>query len=171
MSSVLITIRGNSGSGKSSVAKELQRRLGSNTLLISQDMVRREMLLAKDGKGNVSLPLLTTLLKYGHEHCNYVILEGIFKAEWYIPLFKLASETFGDNICSYYYDIPFDETLRRHETRGKKEEFGEKDMRRWWNEKDYIGVIPEKLFHEDISLQDAVDMICNDITGEKGVTI
>ncbi|NLW00804.1 MAG: hypothetical protein GX041_06340 [Clostridiales bacterium] len=43
-------IRGNSGSGKSSVAKMLQRKIGRNTLVISQDIVRREMLRVHDGK-------------------------------------------------------------------------------------------------------------------------
>lgn len=55
----LILLRGNSGSGKSSVAKELQRKIGRNTLVISQDIVRREMLWAHDGKDAAALPLLT----------------------------------------------------------------------------------------------------------------
>ncbi len=41
--SKLIVLRVNSGSGKSTVAKELQRKFGRNTMLISQDVVRREM--------------------------------------------------------------------------------------------------------------------------------
>jgi hypothetical protein len=50
-------------------------------------------------------------------------------------------------VFAYYYDIPFEETLRRHETKDKRFEFGEAEMRRWWNEKDYIGIIPEKVSH------------------------
>lgn len=46
---VLIILRGNSGSGKTSVAKKLQEKLGPKTMLISQDVVRREMLHTKDG--------------------------------------------------------------------------------------------------------------------------
>ena len=45
----LIILRGNSGSGKTTIAKELQKRFGRNTMLISQDMVRRDMLWVKDG--------------------------------------------------------------------------------------------------------------------------
>ena len=40
----LVIIRGNSGSGKSSLARQLQRELGRNTLVIPQDTVRRDML-------------------------------------------------------------------------------------------------------------------------------
>ena len=43
----LIILRGNSGSGKTTVAKELQKRFGRNTMLISQVVVRRDMLKEK----------------------------------------------------------------------------------------------------------------------------
>lgn len=43
----LIILRGNSGSGKTTVAKELQKRFGRNTMMISQDAVRRDMLKEK----------------------------------------------------------------------------------------------------------------------------
>lgn len=42
--SKLIILRGNSGSGKTTVAKALQEKLGYNTMRISQDEVRRNML-------------------------------------------------------------------------------------------------------------------------------
>lgn len=58
----LIIIRGNSGSGKTTVAKALQRKFGPNTLLLSQDVVRRNMLMARDGADNTALPLLVELL-------------------------------------------------------------------------------------------------------------
>ena len=50
----LIILRGNSGSGKTTVAKELQRLFGHNTMLISQDVVRRDMLCVKDGKYTIT---------------------------------------------------------------------------------------------------------------------
>lgn len=69
--STLIILRGNSGSGKSSVAKMLHKEIGKNALLISQDMVRRDMMRAKDGEDTEALPLLIALLQYGHAHCQY----------------------------------------------------------------------------------------------------
>ena len=45
--SKLIVLRGNSGSGKTTIAKALQKKLGHNTMLISQDEVRRNMLWVK----------------------------------------------------------------------------------------------------------------------------
>lgn len=155
----LIILRGNSGSGKSTVAKALQKRIGSNTLLISQDVVRREMLWVRDGENTAALPLLISLLDYGKSHCAYVILEGILYADWYKPLFEAAKKAFGDGIFAYYYDIPFEETLKRHQNRDLRFEFGENEMRRWWREKDFIRLIPERLLHKDISLEDTVETI------------
>ncbi len=162
--STLIILRGNSGSGKSSVAKALQRKFGRNTLVISQDIIRREMLWVCDGEDTLALPLLTEFLRYGNAHCKYIILEGILNADWYRPLFELAIEIFKDKIFAYYYDIPFEETLKRHETKDKKFEFGEKEMRKWWNEKDFIGIIPEKVLKQEISFEEAVNIIFRDIS-------
>lgn len=161
--SKLIILRGNSGSGKSSVAKELQRQVGRNTLVLPQDTVRREMLWVKDGYDTSAIPLLISLLQYGHKNNEVVILEGILHSKWYRPLFEEAVKLFGTNIYAYYYDLPFEETLKRHETKEKRFEFGEKEMRQWWNEKDYIGFIPEKTISKELSLEAVVNMILSDI--------
>lgn len=155
----LIILRGNSGSGKTTVARELQRKIGRNTLLISQDMVRREMLLVKDGPENPAIPLLIGLLEYGWECVPVTILEGIFHAEWYAPLFERAATLYRENILAYYYDIPFEETLRRHQTRANRDAFGEKEMRDWWLEKDLIGSIPETILTKEMGIEQVVDMI------------
>ncbi len=159
----LIILRGNSGSGKTTAARELQRRLGRNTVVIPQDTVRREMLWAKDGPDTAALPLLADLLAYGQKHRETVILEGILRADWYRPLFERAQTLFGSKIYAYYYDLPFAETLRRHETKANRFSFGEADMRRWWREKDFIGFIEEKIITKDDSLEAAVERILDDL--------
>lgn len=141
----LIILRGNSGSGKTTVAKELQKKFGYNTMPISQDEIRRNILWVKDGIDTKALPLMIELLKYGYEHSDIVILEGIMHEEWYNPLFKVANELYGSNVYSYYFDIPFEETIRRHQTRSKSQEFGEEHMRGWWREKDFSAVLKEQL--------------------------
>ena len=54
----LIIIRGNSGSGKSTIAKRLQQKMGYQTMLIPQDVVRREMLRVRDKDNNPSIQLI-----------------------------------------------------------------------------------------------------------------
>ena len=63
----IIILRGNSGSGKTTVAKALQNRFGTNTMVISQDVIRREMLKVKDGENNKAIGLMKELLQYGYE--------------------------------------------------------------------------------------------------------
>lgn len=55
------------------------------------------------------------------------------------------------------------ETVTRHQTKPNNSEFGEIEMKQWWNEKDYIGTIPEKNITKEIGIGEAVDMIYNDV--------
>lgn len=160
--SKLIIVRGNSGSGKTTLAKEIYQRLPRNTLLISQDTVRRDMLRVKDGENTLGLPLFEDLLHYGYRNCDYVILEGILNAEWYLPLFRQAEKLFGEEIFAYYFDISFEETLMRHKQRNISS-FGEKQMHSWWKEKDYINFISETKFSSRTTLRQEIEKIMKDI--------
>ena len=162
--SKLIIIRGNSGSGKTMLAQTLQEKFGSNTMLISHDMVRMKMLHVWSKEGiEKSLPLMIELLKYGRQHSDITILEGILTAKEYHLLFETAVGEYGRDIFAYYYDISFEETLKRHQTKPNHMDFGESDMRRWWKEKDYLNIIPEVTFKKDISLEEATGIISADI--------
>lgn len=101
----LIILRGNSGSGKTTVSKELQKKFGKNTMYISQDMVRR------------------------------------------------------------YFDIPFEETVRRHQMRDKCNEFGAEAMRKWWREKDYSDVLDERIIGQEYDKNSIVNKIYCDVMG------
>lgn len=163
----LIILRGNSGSGKTTLAKRLQEKLGPNTMRISHDMIRMEVLHTWGKEGvEKSEPLMIELLKYGRRHSEVTILEGILPSEAYGRLFEAAIEEFGKNIFAYYYDLPFEETLRRHATKPNRDEFGEADMRRWWVEKDYLHNIQETVFGQELSQDDALTRVCRDIAAE-----
>ena len=136
--SKLLIIRGNSGSGKTTVAKGLQKKLGHGKMLISQDVVRREMLYVKDGEKPKVEELLFQLAMYGKNNCDVVILEGILNSKWYNNLFERLLKEFENNIFAYYFDIPFEETLERHKQKPNAHEFGEAEMREWWHEQDLL---------------------------------
>ena len=78
-------------------------------------------------------------------------------------MFETARLLFGPEILAYYYDLPFEETLRRHAGRAQAASFGEAAMRDWWLERDYMGVIPEKTITADMTLADTIRMIQQDI--------
>ena len=107
--SKLIILRGNSGSGKTTAAKALQKRFGPNTMLISHDMIRMQILHVWGKTGiEKSLPLMIELLKYGRKHSEWTILEGVLDAEEYRDLFDACLSEYGaENIYAYYYDLPF----------------------------------------------------------------
>ncbi|AJG99358.1 uridine kinase [Clostridium beijerinckii] len=159
----LIILRGNSGSGKTTTGKALQRKFGQDTMLISQDVVRRDILFAKDGPNPKAGELIFELVLYGKRRCNIVILEGILNSKWYKKLFQDLSDEFNNQIFAYYFDIPFEETLNRHKQKSNSHEFGEKEMREWWNEKDLSDAISEVCLHKELSLNEIVNIIYRDV--------
>lgn len=162
----LIILRGNSGSGKTTLAKLLQEKFGPNSMRISHDMVRMEILHTRGREGvEKSEPLMIELLKYGRQNSEVTILEGILPTSAYQRLFDAAVAEYGENIFAYYYDISFEETLRRHATKPNRGEFGEEDMRRWWVEKDLLSNIPETILTKELSLDDAVEQIFREVCG------
>lgn len=159
----LIILRGNSGSGKTTTAKTLQKKFGHGTMLISQDVIRREILFVKDGPNTEAIKLLNELVLYGKKHCNIIILEGILNSKWYKKLFENLKDEFGSQIFAYYFDIPFEETLNRHKQKPNSHDFGEKEMRIWWNEKDLLNIIPEVFIHKELSLDEIVNNVYADV--------
>ncbi len=158
-----VFLRGNSASGKTSLAKTLQANLQGQTLLISQDVIRRDMLSAKDGIHTPALPLLENLLRYGYEHCETVIVEGILRSDWYQDLFELARGLYTSHLHAYYFELPFEETLARHQTRDKRQEFGKEKLRSWWLEGDKVEMLQEKSFFRHQSLDDCLQIILADV--------
>lgn len=161
MTNKIIIIRGNSGSGKTTVAKELCKQLGQDCMLLSQDVIRREILHTNDGKDSKTINLLSALVLFGKENSKIIILEGILNSTWYKPFFDIIENNFSD-IYAYYYDIPFEETVKRFHTK-ENANFTEEDMKRWWNEKDILGFDNEKIISKDMSAEDTVKMILGDI--------
>ena len=146
MGSRLIIIRGNSGSGKTTIAKKLQHELGYGTMLISQDVLRREILRVKDGPDNPSIQLIHETALYGKKIGYDVVLEGILASKHYGEMLHTLISDFAGATFAYYFDIPFEETVRRHQTKVNANKYGETEMRQWWNDKDYLGIKQEKHF-------------------------
>ena len=159
----LVIIRGNSGSGKSSLAKKLQAHYGQGTLLIAQDTVRRDMLKEKVEPGNLSIDLTESLAHFGYEHDLLVLVEGFYETDIYGHMLERLRTLFGPQTLAYYYDLTFEETVRRHQTRAKQEEFAPADMRRWWKDRDFLGWEEESFFRDEDSLEAAFERIVQDL--------
>lgn len=159
MTSKLIILRGNSGCGKTTTAKLLQKELGYGTMLVSQDVVRREILRVKDEPDNPAIQLIYDMCMYGSRIGYTVILEGILSCEKYGAMLQLLLDNFEGEKEVYYFDIPFEETLRRHAGKTNALEFGEEQMKEWWRDRDYLGVENEYVINETMSQEEIINRL------------
>ncbi len=81
----LIILRGNSGSGKSTVAKALRDAHGRGLAWVSQDLIRRVILQEKDRPGGANIGLISHVARYALDHGYHAVLDGIFYADRYEP--------------------------------------------------------------------------------------
>lgn len=157
-----IIIRGNSGSGKSVTARELQERLGYGTALIEQDYIRRKLLRERDRKGQPNIELIALNVRFAMRHCHTVILEGILVEKHYGRMIKGLLDEFPNHI-SYYFDVSLEETFRRHATKPNAHEFGEEDMKKWYISRDLLGVEGEQVIGEKLTREEIIEKIVKDI--------
>ncbi|PGT19549.1 kinase [Bacillus cereus] len=167
LKSTLLILRGNSASGKTTIAKELQEYFGQGTLLVSQDVVRRDMLKVHDTMGNLSHDLLFEIAKYGKGKCEFVIVEGILNNRRYGDMLRELIHYFDKNAFTYYFDLSLEETIRRQNTREKRHEFGEDSLQKWYNPHDTIEVDREIVFTDNFTQKDIFHAILNDVTQQK----
>ena len=159
----LIILRGNSGCGKTSTARLLQRQLGYGTMLVSQDVVRREILRVKDIENNPAIQLIYDLCMYGNNVGYTVILEGILSNKKYGAMLRRLLDDFQGEKLIYYFDVSFEETVRRHATKPNAHEFGKSEMRQWWKDQDVLNVPGERRIGEQLSQAEIVDLIHRDV--------
>lgn len=159
----LIVLRGNSGSGKTTVARALQQQRGRDQLaVISQDVVRREVLRANDLADNPAIGLIDLMARYSLDQGFSVIVEGILHPDRYGDMLTRLVRDHKGRSLAYFWDVPFDETLRRHTTKPKAAEFGEAEMRDWWYGAAYIDGLAETTLGVEETLNDVLGRISAD---------
>ena len=159
--SKIILIRGNSGSGKTITANEIHDILGEGTLLISQDYIRRTMLKVKDKPMNLAIGLIESMIEYGINNCEYTIVEGILAENKYGAMLRNIVKK-ADSVYAYYYDLSFDETVRRHNTK-MNNDFNSEQMKEWFIPHDLLGIENEKSIPDTITKDDMVKLVLKDI--------
>ncbi|MFG3441966.1 AAA family ATPase [Nonomuraea sp. NPDC047897] len=156
----LIVLRGNSGSGKTTVAHAARAAHGRRGLaIVSQDVVRRDILRERDLPGGTNIGLIDTITRYTLGHGHHVILEGILAASRYGPMLRALRDDHAGRCHFFYLDVPFEETLRRHATRPQSSGFGPAEMRQWYQAGDLLPGGFEAVVGESSSLAETVRQV------------
>lgn len=135
MAGRLIVIRGNSNSGKTTLADRLQQCLGTDRcLVLHQDQLRRELLHAPDTPGTPAIALIATMVAFGRVHYPLVVLEGILRTDVYGGLLRELYQQ--PQTCGYYLTVTGAQTLANNATRPQP--FPEAWLARWWRAADRL---------------------------------
>ncbi|GIE94654.1 AAA family ATPase [Paractinoplanes rishiriensis] len=159
----LVVLRGNSGSGKTTTARELRRRHPGRFVWIEQDNIRRTII---DEDGLAQRPLTVDMI----ECCarlalaggRDVIVEGILDAARYGSMLHALHAEHPSVFC--YFALTFDETARRHATRPLADAFGVQEMARWYRADDRLSDVPEVVIGAEQPLHETARRIQDDLT-------
>jgi hypothetical protein len=161
----LIVIRGNSASGKSSVAAGLREKFGRNLAIVGQDNLRRIVLRERDRPGGANIGLIDLTVRYALDNGFHVVVEGILYADRYGTMLQdLVRAHQGVTRC-YYLNVPFKETVLRHATKPDAEylaHVNEGHLRDWYREKDLLPNGLETVVDAASTLDDTVQQILSE---------
>lgn len=155
----LIVLRGNSGSGKSTVARELRQAYGRGIAWVEQDYLRRILLREHDLPGASNIGLIDQTVRYALDNGFHVILEGILDAGRYKEMLRGLWKDHAGKTHFYYFNIDFEETARRHATRPQSSEFSVDDMREWYCPNDTLDLLNEHVVDASLSLANETQRI------------
>jgi predicted kinase len=159
----LVILRGNSASGKSSTAAAIRARHGRRDLaIVGQDHLRRVVLREHDVPGGANIGLIDMVARYALHRGFHTIVEGIFRADHYAGMLTgLRADYRGLTLC-YYFDVPFNETMRRHAGKPQVVKYGEAEMRGWYRGRDLLPGGVERIIPASSSLEETVRRIVRD---------
>ena len=164
----LVVLRGNSGSGKSSVANGMRERFGRGLALVGQDNLRRVVLSERDRPGAPNIGLIDTVARYALDAGYHVVIEGVLHADRYGDMLtRLRAEHRGPTY-GYYLHVPLEETFARHATSPQANDFGEAELRAWYRPLDLLPAGAETVIGADSALTETVERIMR-ATGLSGL--
>ncbi|MET8102417.1 AAA family ATPase [Streptomyces sp. NPDC005236] len=158
----LVVIRGNSASGKSSVAQGLRDHYGRGIAIVGQDVIRRNVLREHDTARGANIALLGRIAREALNAGFHVVLEGILYADRYGHMItSLVRDHRGISSC-YYLDVPLEATLVRHTSKADAAylaQVTDSHLASWYRELDLLPGSLETVIPADSTLQDTTTRI------------
>ncbi len=157
----LVVIRGNSGSGKTTTAREVRRRYGRGCALLEQDYLRRILLREHDTSRSspVAPAFITATARNALDLGYHVVLEGILHTDRYANALRQLIDQHPGPSYVYYLNVSFAETVRRHQTRAEQVNFTPERMADWYEHEDLLGTDRERIIGETSTFEQTVDTI------------
>jgi predicted kinase len=156
--SKLIVLRGNSASGKSTVARRLREASSCRIALVEQDYLRRIVLNEEETAGGDNIDLIFQVVTFALSRGYDVVLEGMLVFHRYGETLRELARLCPDHNF-FYFDVSFEETLRRHATKPIANEVGEHQLREWYLERNVTGFAGETIIPETLSVEETVALI------------
>jgi hypothetical protein len=103
--------------------------------------------------------LIDQTVRTALDHGYHVVLDGILQAGRYAPMLTSLRRDHRGRTTVFYLDVSLTETLRRHQTRPKADQFSAADMHAWYLPRDLLDVNGEHVLRESTSLHEAVHLI------------
>ncbi|QRV31735.1 kinase [Streptomyces californicus] len=164
----LIILRGNSASGKSSVATALRSAFGRGLAVVGQDAIRRTVLRERDRPGEANIGLIDLTARYALDAGYHVVVEGILYADHYGAMLAGLRTDHRGPTHGYYLDVPFAETVARHATKPIADEVHESHLREWYRPGDLLPGGVETVIGHDSALETTVERVMRE-TGLAGL--
>ncbi|MGW5731517.1 MULTISPECIES: kinase [Streptomyces] len=158
----LIVVRGNSASGKSSVAAGVRERFGRGLAWVEQDHLRRIVLRERDRPGAANIGLIDATARYALDAGYHVLVEGILYADHYGEMLSRLRADHRGPSHGYYLHVPFEQTLARHATKPIAHEVDERQLREWYRDLDLLPGGLETVVEAGSSLAETVDRVMRD---------
>jgi adenylylsulfate kinase-like enzyme len=155
----LIVIRGNSGSGKTSIVEAIRTAHGRGVAWIEQDHVRRIIFQELDQPDGANIQAIGQLAQHALDRGYHAVVEGIMPKIRYGEMLKQLRDDHAGPSYFYYLDIPLEETIRRHATRPKSTAFTAEEMTTWFHGQDLLDDPHETVIDQSSSLETTVKRI------------
>jgi energy-coupling factor transporter ATP-binding protein EcfA2 len=159
----LLVLRGNSGSGKSTIAHAVHRHFDhGRSTLIAQDNIRRTILREPDTPGAFTIELIELIATTCLPRRQLVIVEGILDADRYGPMLETLTAR-ARRALFYAWALTFEQTLTRHAQRPQATEFGETEMRSWYHGWQPLPFVTETRIDHTWTQNATIDRILDDL--------